>query len=106
MDRVHGASSRAFASPRPVRVCPRVSSRRCAVGIGDEKCLAVCVSWSFRVAGVGNSRGGVGVEGMVDVHFAWQARGMVRPRALAGIVLRGRFKPLKSSHISGPFYCL
>ena len=35
-------------------MCPRVSSRRCAVSIGDEKCLAGRASWSFRVAGAGN----------------------------------------------------
>ena len=62
-----------------------MSPRRCAVRIGDEKCLSTRVAWRFRVAGVGN-RGHVGVAldrrfivedvcatSMVDVHFAWQA---------------------------------
>ena len=49
--------SRAFAT---VRDCPRVSSRRCAVGIGEEKYIAGLVVWSFRVASVGHC-GHVGV---------------------------------------------
>ena len=48
-----------FAARPPER--SRVSSRRCAVGIGNEKCLAWHVSWSFRVAGVENF-GHVGVS--------------------------------------------
>ena len=92
VDRVRGASSRrVLASVRAFATCSGVSSRRCAVGIGDAQYLARRVVWPFRVAGIGN-RGHVGVAlarglmfrvgrggracydmGIVDVHFAWQA---------------------------------
>ena len=61
-----------FAARR--RELSRVSSRRCAVGIGDEKCLARRVARSFRVAGVEN-RGNVGVA--LDPKFAFRVRGIV-----------------------------